>query len=307
MKKIFILSTIIFYIISFARKKKILLSFPSLTLIIIFFLFTAYGAFAAEAELEGNYPPIGGVEASGGLIPYIRYVFLYGLATIGLAALIALVIGGLMYMSAGSITKTDEAKKYIWGAITGLLLGLSAYLILNTINPDLVNLKINLEPVNLPPVENDPVVIETCPSGRNKPECHLSQKPPFEIKGCTNSNTGCQGTRRRELTCGADGCWSTWPNWNDIECAGCTGSTPPPEEGNKTYCPRDDMTYTTESACNTVCNDLGGRCAEPPPEAPAPLGNKTYCPKSGYEFNYPTEETCNSACSGAFCTEPPPG
>ena len=39
------------------------------------------------------------------------------------------------------ITSTEEAKKMIWGAIGGLLLGLSAYLILNTINPDLTLLR----------------------------------------------------------------------------------------------------------------------------------------------------------------------
>ena len=196
MKKIFILSTIIFYIISFARKNKILLSFPSLTLIIIFFLFTAYGAFAAEAELEGNYPPIGGVEASGGLIPYIRYVFLYGLATIGLAALIALVIGGLMYMSAGSITKTDEAKKYIWGAIIGLLLGLSSYLILNTINPDLVNLKEpHLEGINMP-------------LGQTYPECKPGAKQTITDKCHKKVDPqDCYGTITYERSCAAGGYW----------------------------------------------------------------------------------------------------
>ena len=41
---------------------------------------------------------------------------------------------------AGILTSKDEAKKWIWGALSGLILALAAYLILNTINPDLVSL-----------------------------------------------------------------------------------------------------------------------------------------------------------------------
>ncbi|OGZ34046.1 MAG: hypothetical protein A3I88_01905 [Candidatus Portnoybacteria bacterium RIFCSPLOWO2_12_FULL_39_9] len=112
----------------------------SIFVIIIFALLSAYSVSAAY-QLETTYPEIEGVKATSELTSFIRYIYIYGLATIGLVALGALVIGGIMYMGAGSITSAEEAKKIIWGAIGGLLLGLGAYLILNTINPDLLKLK----------------------------------------------------------------------------------------------------------------------------------------------------------------------
>jgi hypothetical protein len=102
---------------------------------------------SAEYELEVKYPEIKGLKAEGTLTGYIRYLYTFGLAIISIAALGALVYGGLMYMTAETITTTEEAKRWIWGAVTGLLLGFGAYLILNTINPDLVSLK----PPNTPP------------------------------------------------------------------------------------------------------------------------------------------------------------
>ena len=67
-----------------------------------------------------------------------------------MAALISLVIGGFMYMLSDTVTTTDKAKEYISGAIYGLILALAAYLILNTINPDLVNWSIILPESSTP-------------------------------------------------------------------------------------------------------------------------------------------------------------
>ena len=93
----------------------------------------------ATYEVEVDYPTVGGVTPTGELTDYIRYIYLFGLSLVGIAALGTLVYGGFMYMLSGTVTSKDEAKKYIWGAISGLVLALAAYLILNTINPDLVN------------------------------------------------------------------------------------------------------------------------------------------------------------------------
>jgi len=61
---------------------------------------------------------------------------------VGIIGLGALVYGGLTYMLSGTVTSKEVAKKQIWGAIAGLILALSAYLILNTINPDLVRFRL---------------------------------------------------------------------------------------------------------------------------------------------------------------------
>lgn len=76
---------------------------------------------------------------------YISIIYKYSLGVGGLLALGVIVFGAVLYTtSAGNSSKQEEAKKWILGAIYGLLLLLAAYLILYTINPDLVKLKITL-------------------------------------------------------------------------------------------------------------------------------------------------------------------
>jgi len=88
-----------------------------------------------------DYPEIGGETPETSLEGYVRYIYLFALSIVGIAALGAITYGGITYMLSDMITSKDEAKKWIWGAITGLILALAAYLILYTINPDLVSLR----------------------------------------------------------------------------------------------------------------------------------------------------------------------
>ncbi|MEA2113734.1 MAG: hypothetical protein U9P63_03725 [Patescibacteria group bacterium] len=75
------------------------------------------------------------------LAQYISYFYTFGLGLVALLAVGGLAIGGFLYMLSDTISSKEEAKKYIWSALSGLVLLLSAYLILNTINPNLVKLK----------------------------------------------------------------------------------------------------------------------------------------------------------------------
>ncbi len=66
---------------------------------------------------------------------------------VGLAAVMAvvmIVLGGIQWMSTDSISGHSEGKDRIQNALFGLILLLGAYAILNTINPDLVNLNISI-------------------------------------------------------------------------------------------------------------------------------------------------------------------
>ena len=116
--------------------------FIILLLIILCSLFAVRFVLAGY-KIEVSIPVPGGPEAGAEvtLSEYIRYIYLFGLGLVGVAALGALVYGGFTYMLAGAITSKEEAKSWIQGAILGLVLALAAYLILNTINPDLVSLK----------------------------------------------------------------------------------------------------------------------------------------------------------------------
>jgi len=75
------------------------------------------------------------------LAEYINWLYKYSLGLIGLLALVAIIIGGFYWLLAGgSASRVTEAKSWISAAITGLALALSSFLILNTINSNLIKL-----------------------------------------------------------------------------------------------------------------------------------------------------------------------
>ncbi len=103
---------------------------------------TPYAAIA-QYKLETALPNIPGAPApSSGLPGYINYLFIFGLGLIAFLALVQMMLGGLTYiLAAGNVAKVEEAKDTIKQALIGLGLLLVSYLLLNTINPDLVNLR----------------------------------------------------------------------------------------------------------------------------------------------------------------------
>lgn len=112
---------------------------------------------ASAADAYVLEMPLGGGDAASGPAEYIRLLFIYGLGLVGIVALFAFVYGGVRYMlSGGSDTGTSEGKKWMFGALAGIVLLLSSFLILRTISPDLVALrepylvKIEIEPPEPP-------------------------------------------------------------------------------------------------------------------------------------------------------------
>src|SRR3989344_2130674 len=68
--------------------------------------------------------------------------FILGLAAV--LAVVEIVIGGIEYAVTEAIDSKADAKDRIRQAILGLLLALASWLILYTINPELINLKLNI-------------------------------------------------------------------------------------------------------------------------------------------------------------------
>ena len=98
-------------------------------------------------------PLPGGVQEvpmSGGFSLYAKEVFWFLLSAAAVLALVMLVIGGAEYVgSAGNTSLMGDAKARITNALLGLLLALSSWLILNTINPDLVDSTLTIPPIQL--------------------------------------------------------------------------------------------------------------------------------------------------------------
>jgi hypothetical protein len=73
---------------------------------------------------------------------YIDALYKLAITVGGILAVIQIIFGGVMYMFDGSITRKEDGKDKIKGALFGLLIILGAVLLLQTINPNLLNLKI---------------------------------------------------------------------------------------------------------------------------------------------------------------------
>lgn len=150
-----------------------------------------------------------GVEDSIGIEEYIAEIYKYAIGAVGILATVVMMIGGIVWITAGgNAAKIGEAKAWIGAALSGLVLMLTSYVILNIVNPDLVKLK------------KLPVRVVT-PQG--VPESDPSDNPDVcsgSYVGATCDTTGycttggCQPCKQASSTC--SGAWTT-----DYEC--CNG------------------------------------------------------------------------------------
>lgn len=83
-----------------------------------------------------NLPRIQGAESLSAE-SYINALYFLAITVAALIAIVKIIFAGVKYMLSGVITDKGSAKKDIQGALFGLLIILSAVLILNTINPNL--------------------------------------------------------------------------------------------------------------------------------------------------------------------------
>jgi len=73
---------------------------------------------------------------------YISAFFNFAVPGTAILAVVMMMYGGVIWLtSGGSTERISQAKQYISGAISGMVLLLASYLILNTVSPDLVSLQ----------------------------------------------------------------------------------------------------------------------------------------------------------------------
>jgi hypothetical protein len=79
---------------------------------------------------------------TGPIADYVKAIYTYAVGAVGIVAAVVLMIGGLMWITAGgNASNVSEAKAMITASLTGLVLVLVSYLMLNQINPALVSLQ----------------------------------------------------------------------------------------------------------------------------------------------------------------------
>ena len=171
-----------------------------LILFLLLFVFLGTSFIYAQKPLEITYPQIPGATtptATKEALPdYIRYIFLFSLYLGALIAFGSFIYGGIRYLtSTGSPPAIKDAKSQITAGILGLIILVSGYLILNTINPQLVALEVSFlgkAPSALPaagPPKPKPVTFIEIPLG-NLIENLWGEKNEPKKTDCYNFDLG---------------------------------------------------------------------------------------------------------------------
>ena len=120
------------------------ISFSVFFLLISLVMFTPFLLLAADGPV--SYQPLIGIpgltdaeEISMEL--YINTLYTISISIAAFLAVVKIILAGLKYMLSDVVTNKEDAKRDIKGALVGLMIVLGAWIILSTINPQLVNLQ----------------------------------------------------------------------------------------------------------------------------------------------------------------------
>lgn len=93
--------------------------------------------------------------AANDLSGFINGIFKIAIVVGAMLAVLRLVYAGFLYMGTDIFDKKGAAKEAIQNALIGLLLLVTTYILLNQINPDILNLNIT-QNLKAPSTANDP-------------------------------------------------------------------------------------------------------------------------------------------------------
>ncbi|MBX4195789.1 hypothetical protein KW796_02450 [Candidatus Parcubacteria bacterium] len=98
---------------------------------------------------QSDYTPLAPIQqlVSGGktnLDTFLPGLIKFVIGVAGGLAVIRIIIGGIQYIGTDSFSSKGQARETITNALLGLLLAISAYAILYTLNPKLVNINLQL-------------------------------------------------------------------------------------------------------------------------------------------------------------------
>ncbi|MFA6269662.1 MAG: pilin [Candidatus Paceibacterota bacterium] len=115
--------------------------------ILTIFLLPSTLVFAAEGDYQ-VLAPLPGVADNVGdtttLEKYVPAIFKLAIGLSTVAAVLMIVIGGFEYMTTDAIQGKSAGKERIKNAVFGLILVIGAWLILFTINPNLININLDI-------------------------------------------------------------------------------------------------------------------------------------------------------------------
>ncbi len=126
-------------------------------------LFQATTQFVPLAPIDAQQgSKLSGIYTGGDLSTYISKMFVFALSIGAIIAVVRLMWAGYLYMGEGTIGSISKAKEVFREVIIGLLLLLAIYLILQKINPQLLNITI------LNSIKSTPSTGQQVPAGTQK-------------------------------------------------------------------------------------------------------------------------------------------
>lgn len=184
----------------------------ALLILPIIILSLAAGQFALAAnDFEVNYPnlPFGDIALnSGSTLPqFIAYVFYFFITISGIIGVIAIVVGGFEFLaSAGNETLISDAKDRIRSAVFGIILLFCIFILVRTINPDLINLRSSLlSTVSVLP--NGTYIVTPLPGGVSAlPNSHNTFGIPYANAQDSGGDEDCE----EDYDCEIYGDWEWW-------------------------------------------------------------------------------------------------
>lgn len=216
-----------------------------LTLLVFLYLVLPSLAFG-QGNLE--YTPLlnSGLGSEGDFTSFINNLYFLSIGIASLLAVIKITIAGVKWMLSDVVTDKSQAKKDIWGSLVGLLIIISAVLVLNIINPQLT--EIEFEPENL-----DPQKIEFTNSPNQTLSCGGYDSCTEAVEACEKSTYGAKGvvnTDGTSITCTAA---------DSVKMIGCQKKEQDGARGTNVK-PVYDCNRTNEGEnMETACRGLGGR------------------------------------------------
>jgi len=213
--------------------------------------------------------------------PFIQNFYLFALLISGILAFGAIVWGGIKYAAGrGNPSSESEGKSWIYNALLGILLLAGAWIILNTINPNLVSLQ-------LPTLSG---VTATAPQGGAPQGGALApgQCADGSCQSLSNSGFACKSASQQPggiLSCSAD-----QDMINTLDCMQQHGAPPmtiteamPPTSQHESHCHTDGC--CVDVAVNSGnCSDVNAMLAAAQACGTTALNEYANCQGNSYTY-----------------------
>ena len=128
------------------------------------------------APLPGVGDSSGAVDTKMGVGSYVNALIKIAIGLMSVLAVVMIVMGGIQYMTTTSGGEKNAGKERITNALFGLLLALSSYLLLRTINPKLVDLQVGIPATTLVNLSDAEPGQDGLNAGQKAPDGHVGNK-----------------------------------------------------------------------------------------------------------------------------------